>query len=670
MDFFGRQDRARRTSRWLVLAFAVAVGAVALAVNLIVLLTVAILNAPGPGAFLHVGDWFDAHPATVWLTTLLVVGGIVGSSLWKILQMRAGGRVVARDLGARLVSSESDDPLLHTLRNVVEEMAIAASVPVPSVYILESPAINALAAGYAPAEASLLVTRGALLALDRNELQGVIGHEFSHIVNGDMRLNTRLVGFLYGLFVVSALGRWLGPGIRKKDGKRRNGGLGLAGTALFVVGLAGLFMGRLLQAAVARERERLADASAVQFTRESRGLRNALVKVGSHRIGSRLNHPGIDRVSHMLFASAGYLDFATHPPLRERIRALDPTFQSAEFGRMRYILDAREAACAAEAGGSAVKEEAAPNHHLPLTGALTVAPAVALSLAATVQAVTALVGNPGPEQIEQAATMHRALPADVLMAARDPVAAQSLLLAIALGSRDRTERLAYLQTQLGPDIAAQLQAVLPTAEQLPIDQRLPAVLLLLGTLRQWASDERRQLVTVISGLITRAGAPTVFGYALRKCTVAFLQESVPMPGSTRFLPLRAVRDDLRLVLSIVARCGVGDAFAPVDEAFDAGWVQLELRPATPVSTLVTSFDEGISGTGGAWTGGMDRALARLDRLAYRDKQRVIRAMTAAIAHNGQVNVPEAELLRLFCALLHCPLPALTVRAARDHAPAY
>lgn len=647
MDFFGRQDRARRASRWLVLAFALAVCVVALAVNLIVLATLAFWSGLGSAVVLGFGNWFDTHAGTVWLTTLLVVGGIVGCSVWKILQMRAGGHVVARDLGAQLVDGGQHDPLLHRLRNVVEEMAIAASVPVPSVHVLESPAINALAAGYAPAEASLVVTRGALLALDRDELQGVIGHEFSHVVNGDMRLNTRLVGFLYGLFLVSALGRLLGPG-RQTDESEHRGGWGLAGGALFVVGLAGLFVGRVLQAAVARERERLADASAVQYTRESRGLRNALVKVGAHRIGSRLNHPGIDRVSHMLFASAGYLDFATHPPLRERIRALDPTFKAAEFGRMRHVLDAREAA---GAGKSADTPENGKLHSSASTS-------TALPLAATVQAVADLVGNPGPQQVAQAMTMHRALPAEVLKAAREPVAAQSLLLAIALGSRNREMRLAFLRTQLGPDVSQAVEAVLPVAGQLPIAQRLPAVLLLLGTLRQWTTDERRQLIAVISGLLTRAGTPTVFGYALRKCTVAFLQDSVPATRGTRNLPLRAVREDLRVVLSVVARCGARNAYTPVEEAFNTGWAQLQLPPAGPVATGVTGSDAGIAGTTNPWTRDMDRALTRLDRLAYRDKQRVIRALTAAIAQDGKVNVPETELLRLFCALLHCPLPAL------------
>ena len=222
MDFYGRQEQARRASRWLVAAFALSVTMVVLAVNIVVLFTVAMWTSDG-GVLLTMGDWLDAHPGTVWTTTALVVLTIVGPSLRKIRALKAGGKVVAQDLGARLVTGEATDLSERRLLNVVEEMAIASSVPVPLVYILESPAINALAAGYAPSEASIVVTRGALLALDRAEMQGVIGHEFSHILSGDMRLNTQLVGFLTGLFIVSELGRFLGPGAARVSGRRRGG---------------------------------------------------------------------------------------------------------------------------------------------------------------------------------------------------------------------------------------------------------------------------------------------------------------------------------------------------------------------------------------------------------------------------------------------------------------
>ncbi len=633
MDFYGRQEKARRASRWLVVAFAIAVTLVVLAVNAVVLVTVATVTSDG-SVFLTLGDWLDTHPGTVWTTTALVVLTIVGSSLWKILALRAGGKVVARDLGARLVTGDTTDPAQRRLRNVVAEMAIASSVPVPAVYILESPAINALAAGYAPAEASIVVTRGALLAFDRAELQGVIGHEFSHILSGDMRLNTQLVGFLHGLFIVSELGRFLGPGSANRMGRRRGGLLGGTGIALFVIGLVGLFMGRLLQAAVARQRERLADACAVQFTRESIGLRNALVKVGAHKVGSRLTHYGIDRVSHMLFASAGRLDFATHPPLLERIRALDPSFASEEFGRMRHVLDAREAEASASLG------ERSPQDAGRLSGLF------AADFPANAAAIASLVGNPGPSHVQFAQGLRRAMPGSIRQVAGDPQSAEGLLLAIAIGSGGRDDRLAFVRAQLGAGVAGAVVDLQPVADGLPLIQRLPAVLLLLGSLRQLDPAERNRLIGVINGLITRGGMPTVFDYALRKSVMTFLRDGLQHRSDRWPLSIRVVREDLRLVLGIVANSGAEADSRRMKLAFDAGWAQLQLPSVLPLPTAIS------------WVGAMDKALARLDRLANRDKQRVVRALTAAIAHDGVINVAEAELLRLLCAQLHCPLPPL------------
>ncbi len=640
MDFYGRQAQARRSSRWLVAAFIIAVAIVVLVVNAIVLVVEIVWTVDGGLALLSPGDWVEQHPGLFWVTTVLVTTMIVGASLWKTAGLRAGGKVVARDLGAILVTGGTSDSLQRRLLNVVEEMAIASSVPVPAVYVLQSKAMNALAAGYSPSSASLIVTRGALLALDRDELQGVIGHEFSHILNGDMRLNTRLVGFLHGLFLVSELGRMLAPWPSDTDDPRLRGWTGvagiagMAGLALFAVGLVGLFTGRLLQAAVARQRERLADASAVQFTRESRGLRNALVKVGAHKVGSRLSHPGIDRVSHMLFASAGVLDFATHPPLAERIRALDPSFKTTEFGAMRHVLDAREARELA-AQGMGLPTDSARFGDLPAPFAL-----------ADPAAIAGLVGNPGHIHVQFAEGLRGAMPGALLRAAQDPQTARAMLLALALGSRDRDERLAFVRQQLGADVATRVEEFLPVAGALPVLQRLPAVLLLMGPLRQSSRAERQALIAILSGLVTRGGAPSIFDYALRKSAMTFLRDGLSVPAEGRTLPMRNARDDLRVMLSVVAANGENGDPETVRRAFDTGWKELHLPPAFPVETST------------AWVAHLDRAIARVDRLASTDKERVVRALTATIAHDSRVNVAEAELLRLLCAHLHCPLPPL------------
>ncbi len=185
---------------------------------------------------------------------------------------------MARSLGGTRIGRDTTDFKRKRLHNVVEEMSIASGVPMPEVYVLEQErSINALAAGHTPANAAVVVTQGALDTLSRDELQSVVAHEFSHVLNGDMRPNVQLMGWLFGLLVVALIGRTL----LRCAPRGRRGALAVmvAALAVMILGYAGLFFARLLQAAVARQRERLADASSVQFTRNPGGLRGALLKV-------------------------------------------------------------------------------------------------------------------------------------------------------------------------------------------------------------------------------------------------------------------------------------------------------------------------------------------------------------------------------------------------------
>src|SRR5437868_2342312 len=297
MNFFHRQAEARRLSRRLVVLFALAVIAVVVAVDLVLFTILASLQPDSPGFALPTAQWMQAHAGVVVVTTLSVIGVIGLSSLYKTSVLSGGGGVVARSLGGVRVSPDTTDPLQRRLLNVVEEMSIASGVPMPEVYLLEQEAgINAFAAGHNPANAAIAVTRGALTALNRAELQGVIAHEFSHVLNGDMRLNVRLMGLLFGLLVIAVLARTVlrfAPSGRSSNDKK-GGGVAvilLAAVTVLIIGYVGLFFGRLIQAAVSRSRESLADASAVQFTRDPLGLRGALVKIGALATGSRLGNP-------------------------------------------------------------------------------------------------------------------------------------------------------------------------------------------------------------------------------------------------------------------------------------------------------------------------------------------------------------------------------------------
>src|SRR6187549_268940 len=346
MDFFARQEAARRTTRWLLVAFLISVVLVVFAIDAVVFF---LFGAAEP----------DASPAAaVFGTSVVVLAIICGASLFKTLSLRAGGGAVARSLGGTRIERGTGDLPLKRLHNVVEEMAIASGVTMPEVYVLENEdGINAFAAGNSPADAAIAVTRGAATLLKRDELQGVVAHEFSHILNGDMRLNLRLLGWTFGLLAIAIVARIVLQTSPRSSGRDRRDGAGalmLAALAIMVLGYIGVFFGRLLQAAVSRHRERLADASAVQFTRNPLGLSGALLKIAGVSSGSRLVTPEAEEVAHMLFAAGLPRMFATHPPIEERLKALDPSFRASELPRL-----------AAEAARDAERQRAADTSRTP-----------------------------------------------------------------------------------------------------------------------------------------------------------------------------------------------------------------------------------------------------------------------------------------------------------------
>ena len=312
-NFFQQQDSARRKTFQLVVYF---------------VLAILILIALVYGLLLALSMYSAHEPVSWWQPELLLfaapaVGLVVGgASAFKVAQLASGGQAVALMMGGEEVPGTTTDARQKRLLNVVEEMALAAGVPVPPVYVLEEPGINAFAAGYAPGDAVVAVSQGCLNYLTRDELQGVVAHEFSHILNGDMRLNIRLIGLIFGIMALSIIGRMLmfTSGGRSSGRNDSRGGLMLLGLGVFVLGLAGAFFGRLIMAAVSRQREYLADASAVQFTRNSDGIGGALKKIGGLAKGSRIDNPQAAEAGHMFFANAfageglaGLL--ATHPPL-------------------------------------------------------------------------------------------------------------------------------------------------------------------------------------------------------------------------------------------------------------------------------------------------------------------------------------------------------------------
>ncbi|MDP2398804.1 MAG: M48 family metallopeptidase [Burkholderiales bacterium] len=331
MDFFGKQAQARTKTTALVLYFVLAVILIVAAVysaSLGILHFTQVMT--NDGAPVALPSW---RSIVLWDPQLFgwVVSGTLGvvlaGAIYKFLRLSRGGSAVAEELGGRLLVDDPTDADERRLRNVVEEMALAAGVPVPKVYVLDSDSgINAFAAGHNAGDAAIGITRGGMTLLTRDELQGVIGHEFSHLLNGDMRMNIRIMGVLFGIVCLTVIGRVLMHS--RGGGNRGRAPMLLLGVALLIIGAVGVLFGRLIQAALSRQREMLADASAVQFTRNPAGLAGALRKIGS--VGARIDSPHAGEASHMFFENGlgkpvfGWL--ATHPPLAERIRAIDPSW--------------------------------------------------------------------------------------------------------------------------------------------------------------------------------------------------------------------------------------------------------------------------------------------------------------------------------------------------------
>jgi Zn-dependent protease with chaperone function len=625
MDFFARQDRARAETRKLIGLFVLAVAAVVM--TLTVVLTMVLFVGADQAGMSNTPEWLATRPQYPLAIAVVVLAIIFAGSGVKSMQLRGGGAVVARSMGGDLVEAGTRDPLKRRLLNVVEEMAIAAGVPVPAVYVLDGESgVNAFAAGHSPSDAVVAVSRGALERFDRDELQGVIGHEFSHILNGDMRLNMRLIGFVAGLFAIAHVGRVFSRGSSRS---RKGNGLAIAGLAMLVLGLVGVFLGRLIQAAISRQREFLADASAVQFTRDPQGLRDALVKVGAGAGDSRLEIAETDEVAHMLFASGLDGMFATHPPLTERIRALDPSFQPEEFGRVAKSLPVLQA----EARAHAVTETG-------LVAALAEGPG-----AVAAGPVAPRVGNPRPEHVADSARRLAALPDSLLAGNEDPAAATTTLWALLLADSEaaRGKGRAVIAAAMGEAVAAAAELRHGEIAALAPELRLPILLRLLPVLGRIPETDRDRILATLDSVIRADDSISVYEFALARLARMHLREQrepAAPAGSATLLQLEVA---LQQVLSVLARAGHGRE----DTARDAYERGLTLTlPGRRLPFLAS----------GEWAAPLDQALDLLDRLRPADKARLVNSLGMVATHDHRLEVAEAELLRAICGSLHCPLP--------------
>jgi len=634
LNFFEHQDAARRQSRRLTLLFILAVLAIVVAIDGLLLL-VAGVGAREPGA------------APLPLTELmrvnmpLLAGGAIATtaviglaSLFKMASLRSGGGQVARQLGGTLVESDSRDAKRRRLRNVVEEIALASGVPVPEIYVLEQESgINAFAAGYTASDAAIAVTRGALEKLNRNELQGVIAHEFSHILNGDMRINIRLMGALFGILLLALIGRRVLIHARFGRSDKNGAAVVLVAFGLMAIGYIGLFFGRWIKAAVSRQREYLADASAVQFTRDPDSIGGALKKIAVYSESSYLNADS-EEVSHMLFGDGRPMAmFSTHPPLNERIARIDPDFRPEDLERLaarilservqeRKDTERREQQAKKKAGGGVFDAGR----------------------------IVDQIGNPDWDRMLVAAALAASLPRDIRRAAHSTEWAPEVLFYTLLHSEEslREQQLLIIARRMGEDSEAQVRALLQAAGLPSPEQRLPLLEMAFPALKRRPPEFIAGVLDTVKALIETDGRVDVFEFLLARVISQHLWQAhnpnrVKSAGNRS---LSACRDETLQVMAVLARHGQADEAGAL-AAFHAGCTALGIDPVP----AMPSTDE--------WIALLDSALPVLDRLLPGEKARLVDALARVVAHDGRMVPSELELLRAVCDLIHVPLPMLT-----------
>ena len=645
MNFFAAQDQARRLSRRLVAAYVLATALIVAGVTGV--FGFALYAFTDLGYTYTVSQFSRNNAGILVAAALLTMLFIVGASMFKTARLSSGGGAVARQMGGTQISQDIQDPLRRRLRNVVEEMAIASGVPVPEIYVLESESgINAFAAGFSPNDAAVAVTRGALELLDRDELQGVIAHEFSHILNGDMRLNIRLMGILFGIMVIGLIGRFIVRGTRHMSfaSSRRNRSAPVVliiGLGLAILGFIGMFFARAIKAGVSRQREYLADASAVQFTRQTDGIANALKKIGGYSHGSRIESADPEEVSHMLFGSGARFSglFATHPPLVERIQALDPGFRASDFPEV----DRRQVEIEQDDTGAASSAFAAA----PASAGVTPE-----SLAAS---VADTIGRPGEGHIRYAKELRASIPESLYSAAHSSDFAYLLTIALVLDrSGTIVERqLAIARDQLGTERANLLRRYYDELKAIGMEYRLPLLEIAFPALRQRPAEQLAYLLSMTTRMIETDGEIDLYEFCFSRILGSNLRESLE-PAARRQHRRRGRRAELQSAAIALLRI-LADHGHKTDEAGRA------------------AYEAGI-GTLGNWAQDfeyttenlhtisvLDHSLDVLQGLNTKGKESLLRAIAATASHDTRLTIAETELVRAVCATLDYPLPPILIK---------
>ncbi len=664
MDFFQHQDAARKNTRVMVGLYLLAVAGVVIAVD--VVLAIAYVYAVGGDSF-KPGLIFAVPKGLYVWGAIGTVALIAGASVKQILELRDGGSAVAEMVGARLVAQDTRDPLEKRFLNIVEEMAIASGVRVPQAYVMdEEGGINAFAAGYDVSNAVVAVTRGTLETLSRDELQGVIGHEFSHILNGDMWLNIKMIGVLSGIVFISSIGSFLMRSNSNRSSRsddKGNGQIFLIGLALFVIGYLGTVFARLIKAAVSRQREFLADASSVQFTRNPDGIAGALDQIKASGRGALIDNRYAEDMSHMYFGQGisvwAHGLFDTHPPLEERIARVRPGFQASRYRQARESA-APTAGGAIGTGFGAVAGFAGAGGGVGAGAGTPPPPAadgqrrsdIGNAWGRTAAESANLVGKLDAGKVDFASRLLARLTPELRAAMTELEGASAVLVATLLAPKAQV-----MAVQVEALRAAQLNRVAERAGALMVHVSrlgrgfdLMLIDLCLPAIKAGTEEDKRRVIQALEIVINADRRVSLHEFVVLTLVRTQLAPR-PKPGSVKTKPLATLRDEVVLVLSMLAyagrKPGQDPAFdAEMAQAFSAGARAANLADAQLLPKEQFSLDAA------------GKALNELALVPPLAKAVLVKALFSVVTADGTIRLMEAELMRLIGAVLECPLPPL------------
>ncbi len=681
MDFFAQQDKAKKNTGVLLVYFSLAILLTVILVYFVPLagLHVYLDQTSTPNEAQKLGWWYPDAFLGVCGVTLLVV--LTGASLKIIELRRGGGKMVAEMLGGKEILPNTEDFFERRLRNVVEEMAIASGTPVPPVYVMpKERGINAFAAGFTVSDSVVAVTYGTMTGLTRDELQGVVAHEFSHILNNDMAMNIRLMGLLHGLLLIGLTGQILirvgaGSG-SSRDRDNKGGGLPIigAGLALMIVGYAGVFFGKLIKASVSRSRERLADASAVQFTRNPTGLASALKKIGGLSAGSRIFSARAEEASHMFFGKGTRGSFfSTHPSLKERVRWLEPNFKG-EFEKFTYE-DLRANLEKYESAPKMTAAERPPNivdmftkpHKMAVAGAILDSvstpppPPPPRHKPNNPEALIDSIGKPMEHHADAAKRLIDSIPERVKDYARDPYGSRMLIYFLLLDTQaDVLEKqMEIILRQAEPAVFETLQKALPQLGSIAPELRLPIVDLSIPALRFLAKGQYASFRSIVKQLIEADEKVDIFEYALQRVLTHHLDpmfNDEPKNRAVNYYAVSGLCAETSTVLSVLARNGHAS-----DEQAAAAFNSAAAKITDPKAAFK------LADAGQCSWDDLDAALDKLNQASFKVKKWVLGAALACLMNDREITVEEVELFRAVSDTLGCPVPPWVVPAGLDAA---